>query len=110
MLEQVGNLGLYMDGNTSNSDYDIIADIDKINAILFTETEKYKGVTNTAKSSFAGFLAGNPVPSLFATGTQAPNENSGSIASSTGTGTTATGSTSTGTITTTTTQSSIISF
>lgn len=109
MLEQVGNMGLYMDGDSSNSDYDIIADIDKINAILFTETEKYKGVSNKTKASFAGFLAGNPVPSLFATGAQAPNENSGSTASSTGTGTTTTGSTSTGTITTTI-QSSIISF
>lgn len=42
MLERVGSIGLYMDGDAGNSDYDIINDIDKINKIIFIEEEKYQ--------------------------------------------------------------------
>ena len=47
-----------MDGDTTNSDYDIITDITKINQILFSEDLKYNGVKNQSQNSFANFLAG----------------------------------------------------
>lgn len=40
-LSSAGILGIYTDGDTENSDYDIVADIEKINAILFTEKLDY---------------------------------------------------------------------
>jgi len=56
---------VYMDGDTTNSDYDIISDITKINQILFSEDIKYNGVKNNSQNSFANFLAGKWSPSLF---------------------------------------------
>jgi len=56
---------VYMDGDTTNSDYDIITDITKINQILFSEDLKYNGVKNNSQNSFANFLAGKWAPSLF---------------------------------------------
>ena len=47
--EKVSSMGVYMDGDTSNSDYDILSDIQKINGIIFTETLTYNGVRNSAK-------------------------------------------------------------
>jgi hypothetical protein len=41
-LETVGNIGLYMDGDTANSDYDILTDISRINTIIFSEKYEYK--------------------------------------------------------------------
>lgn len=38
-----------MDGDTSNSDYDIVADIKKINAIIFKKEINYKGSPNNTK-------------------------------------------------------------
>jgi len=40
-LSQLSIIGLYSDGDTSNSDYDIIANIERINSILFTERLDY---------------------------------------------------------------------
>lgn len=47
--EKVASMGVYMDGDTSNSDYDILTDIQKINGVIFTETLSYNGVRNSAK-------------------------------------------------------------
>ena len=41
-LETVGNVGLYMDGDTANSDYDILSDITRINTLIFKEKYEYK--------------------------------------------------------------------
>jgi hypothetical protein len=41
-LETVGNIGLYMDGDTANSDYDILTDISRINQVIFSEKYEYK--------------------------------------------------------------------
>jgi hypothetical protein len=39
--ETISYLGLYMDGDTSNSDYDIVSDIDKINMLVFSQKIVY---------------------------------------------------------------------
>lgn len=71
-LSTVGNIGLYTDGDTKNSDYDIVADIEKINAILFTEKIDYLGTKNMGKISLTNLLQGKPVGSLF---TNSPSGN-----------------------------------
>ncbi len=73
--ETISYLGLYMDGDTSNSDYDIISDIDKINMLIFSEKIEYKGTPNQAAHSFADFLARKPIPPLFVTLTNDANTN-----------------------------------
>lgn len=67
--ETISYLGLYMDGDTSNSDYDIIADIDKINMLIFSQKIDYMGTMNQAGRQFADFLARKPIPPLFVTNT-----------------------------------------
>jgi len=58
MLYGMGIVWLYMDGDTDNSDYDIIADINRINSILFTEELDYIGrihqVTRSLRSLSEG--------------------------------------------------------
>ncbi len=64
-LEQLSSIGLYSDGDTSNSDYDIVADIDKINTILFSAPEKYTGVKNNAKDALSKFLSNKKITTIF---------------------------------------------
>lgn len=64
-MENWSFIGLYMDGDTTNSDYDIVADIDKINSIIFSENLKYSGAKNTSAKSFTDLLAGKKAPPLF---------------------------------------------
>ncbi len=64
-LESIGNIGLYMDGDTSNSDYDIVADITRINAIIFKEKYDYKWTKNATAKAIASMLSGKPIASLF---------------------------------------------
>ena len=45
-----------MDGNTKNSDFDIVADIEKINEIIFTSHSKYDGTKNNASKLIDNFL------------------------------------------------------
>ena len=58
ILETVGNVGLYLDGDTANSDYDLLADITRINAIIFKEKYDYTGTRNAASQAIAAMLAG----------------------------------------------------
>ena len=64
-LESLSSIGLYSDGDTSNSDYDIVADINKINTILFSTELQYDGVKNNSKDSFWDFLSGKKIPTIF---------------------------------------------
>ncbi len=57
-METLASLGLYMDNDTNNSEYDILADIGKINGIIFSETLKYTGVKNTSAGALARYLDG----------------------------------------------------
>lgn len=54
-----------MDGDTANSDYDILTDITRINAIIFKEKYDYTGTKNANAGAIASMLAGNPVAPLF---------------------------------------------
>lgn len=64
-LSQISIIGIYSDGDTNNSDYDIIADIEKIDSILFAEKLDYIWEENTAKSSFASLARGDSIPHIF---------------------------------------------
>lgn len=64
-LQKMGSIWLYTDGDTKNSDYDLLDDINKINTILFSSEGKYQGVINSSASDFASYLAGKAAPPLF---------------------------------------------
>ena len=53
-----------MDGNTANSDYDIVADVEKINALIFTEELKYNGTKNMGKKSLSNLISGKKIAPL----------------------------------------------
>ncbi len=63
-LASAGNMWLYSDGDTLNSDYDIIVDIEKINGLIFTEEIRYWWALNNGKSSLANLLAGRVIAPL----------------------------------------------
>jgi hypothetical protein len=62
----ISYLGLYMDGDKNNSDYDIISDIEKINMIVFSQDLKYSGTPNQAGKWLSNFISGKAVAPLFA--------------------------------------------
>ena len=66
-LETVGNIWLYMDGDTANSDYDILSDITRINTIIFKEKYEYKWTKNATAQAVADMLVGKVVAPLFPT-------------------------------------------
>lgn len=66
-LETTSMIGVYMDGDTKNSDFDIIDDIKKIDAIIFTTPSSYNGQKNPTKTALENFLSGKKAPSLFPT-------------------------------------------
>jgi hypothetical protein len=61
----IGLIGLYTDGDTANSDYDIVSDIEKINSILFTQKLDYIGKANMSAESFAKLARGEEIGSIF---------------------------------------------
>lgn len=85
--ETVAAIGLYADGDRSNSDYDIMYDIERINEIIFSTDIKYKGTKNISSKSLASLLAGNaPAPLLPASSSIiAPPSSSGATTGSSGT-------------------------
>jgi hypothetical protein len=64
-LEVVWNIWLYTDGDTANSDYDILSDISRINTIIFKEKYDYNGSKNGAAKAIASMLSGKPIAPLF---------------------------------------------
>jgi hypothetical protein len=62
---KIGLIGLYTDGDTANSDYDIVSDIEKINSILFTTKLDYIGKKNMSAESFAKLARGEEIGSIF---------------------------------------------
>jgi hypothetical protein len=83
--ETVASIGLYADGDKSNSDYDIIYDIERINEIIFSTEIKYKGTKNISSKSLTSLLSGNsPAPLLSGTASilTPPTTNSGSNSAS----------------------------
>lgn len=69
-LSSVGSMGIFMDGDTANSDYDIISDIERINTLIFAENSKYDGTKNSGKTSLSNLLAGRIVAPLIDTATR----------------------------------------
>lgn len=63
-LENSAGIGLYMDGDTSNSDFDIITDIEKINTIIFAQPDKYEGKKNNLNNKLNDFLKGKIADAL----------------------------------------------
>lgn len=57
-------IGIYTDGDTGNSDYDIVADVEKINSIIFAEKLDYLGRINTSKESSSTMAEWVPVGSV----------------------------------------------
>lgn len=64
-LEVVGNIWLYTDGDITNSDYDILYDMDRINGIVFKDKDEYAGSKNASSKAIANMLSGKPISSLF---------------------------------------------
>lgn len=58
-IENTKNIGIYMDGSVKNSDFDIIKDIEKINAIIFTVPFAYDGKKNNSEDLLKKFLNGD---------------------------------------------------
>lgn len=78
-LEDTWSIGIFMDGDLSNSDFDIIDDINKINAIIFTEGLWYDWKNNISQKSLKDFLSGKEAPKLFAIErTKSPHNNQSS--------------------------------
>lgn len=61
-----------MDGDTKNSDYDIVADIQKINTIIFKEEVKYTGTQNKSVDLLKRLTDGTPIAPLFGGTTSRP--------------------------------------
>lgn len=58
-VQSLSMIGLYVDGDLDNSDYDIVADIEKINTRLFSKPPVYLGPTNRSHDA-AGDLVSGP--------------------------------------------------
>lgn len=63
--ETISYIGLYMDGDKNNSEYDIVSDIEKINSILFSQEIKYTGTANQSGKWLSNFLSNRTIAPLF---------------------------------------------
>jgi hypothetical protein len=59
-LSNIGGLGLYTDGSTENSSFDLVADLEQIHDIIFSKELPYKGSPNNSKNSVGAFFASPP--------------------------------------------------
>lgn len=64
-FETVGNIWLYMDGDTDNSDYDLVTDISVINEVIFKKKYPYTGTKNANARAIADMISGKPIAPLF---------------------------------------------
>ncbi len=71
----ISYLGLYMDGDKNNSEYDIITDIEKINWLIFSQDLKYEGTPNAAGKGFKDFVSSKAIAPLFPLANIAANTN-----------------------------------
>lgn len=56
MTYRVARIGLYADGNTENSPFDLIIDLQEIDKIIFWEEIEYDWVTPVSNQSFQDFI------------------------------------------------------
>jgi hypothetical protein len=59
-LSSIGGLGLYTDGSTENSSFDLIKDLEQIHDIIFSKELPYTGSPNNSKNSVGAFFANPP--------------------------------------------------
>ena len=67
MTYRVARIGLYADGNTENSPFDLITDLQEIDKIIFWEEIEYNWVTPVDNQSFNNFInkiITDPSPSI----------------------------------------------
>ena len=50
--------GRYIDGDTKNSSFDIVADLQKILGVFMKDPTQYSGYTNTMKDDASGLITG----------------------------------------------------
>lgn len=85
-MQSIASIGLFTDGNSENSSYDLMVDLRNIHNVLFAHDIPYEGTSNLGKTSLANLLKsgyGVPKPlSPDASGTG--NTSSGSLDSSSG--------------------------
>lgn len=63
-MASIGEVGLYTDGDTNNSDFDLLSDLQQINSVIFSQPIPYAGLVNNDASAIAGILASfgnNPI-------------------------------------------------
>jgi len=67
-LQTVGSIGLFTDGNTDNSSYDLMYDLEQIHNVIFAREVPYNGTANIGDSAIANILQDkyntNPFSSL----------------------------------------------
>lgn len=56
VLELGSRMSIYQDGDTNNSDFDIMNDIQRINRIIFAEEISYDGKANPTQKSLEQYL------------------------------------------------------
>lgn len=109
-LTRLMSTNLYADGDTNNSSYDILYDMERINRVIFSQEINYQGVVNREADALDLFSAGEYDTTEESgtgddTGTGTGRTSTGTWRDTdVGTGTTATGTTTTGTGTTPTTS------
>lgn len=54
-----------MDGDTDNSDYDLVTDISVINEVIFKKKYPYTGTKNANARAIADMISGKPIAPLF---------------------------------------------
>lgn len=57
-LNTASLIGIFMDGDVKNSDFDLVHDISRINEIIFTQKEDYNGKKNETSDALTKFLKG----------------------------------------------------
>lgn len=73
--EETASIGIYSDGDTKNSDFDLITDIEKINAIIFSNPARYDGTINNSTKSLSDFLKGKNPEKINTSETESINKN-----------------------------------
>lgn len=62
--------GSYVDGDLTNSPYDIMDDVQKILKLLFNDPPQYAGYVNTMQNDASGLITGRFETGQWAQGTQ----------------------------------------
>jgi len=57
-FRDVSGMGLYYDGNTDNSPYDLLDDIRRIDEIFFREAPKFGDYTNNTSEDASALITG----------------------------------------------------